>query len=351
MGGYAAAPEDAALSPQKQTRKDLLFSISLPITVITLSTALIRTNQYLMQDGHFPYPFVLVIAHCIFCSIFAGLLLLCQPHLFPALSDPDKKVDLSMSYYINAILPIALCFAISLVLSNMAYKYCTVAFLQMVKEGNIISIYVMAYFAGLEKFTITQVSILVVMLCATWSCVEGELNFSFIGLIVQGSASFCEAAKTIFQALVLTGKGQKLDPLSTVLVVMPMSGLLLVGVLLFNNLVVDVGFVLQPSLQEIWDWRFFLALNILNAFGLNVAIAVFLKYLSAVIYILIGNLKDIVVVCMSAWIIHEAISIKQVIGFSIQICCVFAWSSFKQYGSLMPRAFFETLKGGGSKDS
>ena len=34
----------------------------------------------------------------------------------------------------------------------------------------------------------------------------------------QGSASFCEAAKTIFQALVLSGKGQKLDPLSTVLV-------------------------------------------------------------------------------------------------------------------------------------
>ena len=29
----------------------------------------------------------------------------------------------------------ALCFAISLVLSNMAYKYSSVAFLQMIKEG------------------------------------------------------------------------------------------------------------------------------------------------------------------------------------------------------------------------
>lgn len=29
----------------------------------------------------------------------------------------------------------ALCFAISLVLSNMAYKYLSVAFLQMIKEG------------------------------------------------------------------------------------------------------------------------------------------------------------------------------------------------------------------------
>eukprot|EP00435_Cladocopium_sp_Y103_P024391 s34_g6.t1 len=106
------------------------------------------------------------------------MLLFFQPKMFPALTDPDRKVELSMSYYINAILPIALCFAISLVLSNMAYKYCTVAFLQMIKEGNIITIYIMAYFVGLDTFSYTQVGILVVMVAATWSCVEGELNFS-----------------------------------------------------------------------------------------------------------------------------------------------------------------------------
>ena len=37
--------------------------------------------------------------------------------------------------YITSILPIAFCFAVSLILSNLAYKYCTVAFLQMIKEG------------------------------------------------------------------------------------------------------------------------------------------------------------------------------------------------------------------------
>lgn len=305
--------------------------------VIVVSTALIRSNQYLMQKENFPYPFILVILHCIFCSLFALALLFIKPSLYPALTDPDKKVELSWHYYSNKILPIALCFAISLVLSNMAYKYCSVAFLQMIKEGNIITIYMMALVVGLETYSHTQVSILILMLAATWSCVEGELNFSFVGFLVQGTASFCEAAKTIFQALVLSGKGQKLDPMSTVLVVMPMSGLLLGLVLLFNNLVIELGFAQQPSFQELWAWKGFLSLNILNAFLLNILIAVFLKYLSPVSYILTGNIKDICVVCMSAFLIHEAISMTQVMGFSMQVLCVFAWTGYKQYGIQVPK--------------
>lgn len=339
----AFASEDGALRQSKQqTLKELVLTALLPAIVITFSTCLIRSNQYLMKADHFPYPFVLVIMHCICCSLMALVLRYFQPSLFPALTDPDKKVELSISYYINAILPIALCFSISLVLSNMAYKYCTVAFLQMIKEGNIITVYVMAYFGGLDTFSYTQVGILAVMLVATMSCVQGELNFSFIGFIVQGSASFCEAAKTIFQALVLSGKGQKLDPLSTVLVIMPMCGLLLGSVLLFNNLVVEVGFATQPSWEEICRYRHFLVLNILNAFALNVAIAVFLKHLSPVSYILTGNIKDIVVVCMGAWIIGERISFTQATGFTFQVLCVFAWTTYKQYGSLMPKAVYET---------
>lgn len=322
------ADEAKALS-----RSEIVLCCCLPIIVICTSTALIRSNQYLMQKDHFPYPFFLVILHCIFCSTFAALLLLMRPSLFPALTDPEKKVQLSMRYYVLSILPIALFFAFSLVLSNMAYKYCSVAFLQMIKEGNIICIYVMAVCAGIESYSHTKVAILVVMVAATWSCVEGELNFSFLGFMVQATGGLCEAAKTIFQSLVLSGKGQKLDPMSTVLVVMPMSGLCLTSVLLFNDLVMELGFASQPSYAELKAWKGYLALNICNAFVLNVLIAVFLKYLSPVSYILTGNIKDICVVCMSAFLIHEAISATQICGFTVQVLCVFAWTGYKQYAS------------------
>mmetsp|Transcript_49971 Transcript_49971/g.119256 ORF Transcript_49971/g.119256 Transcript_49971/m.119256 type:complete len:347 (-) Transcript_49971:104-1144(-) len=333
MTGHAESEEDPLLKKGQSpfTRKigDTVICCCLPPAMIAASATLIRTNQYLMQPDVFPYPFIMVIMHCIFCSLFGLLLLALKPALFPALTDPDRKVELSASFYTRAILPIAICFAVSLVLSNMAYKYCTLAFLQMLKESNIVNIYVMSLLAGIEKFSTGPAVILVTMLLATWSCVEGELNFSLAGFLTQGTASLCEAAKTIFQCLVLSGP-RRLDPLSTVLVVMPMCGFLLMTVVVFNNVVMPLSFVTQPHLSEIVAMRWYLALNISNAFVLNVLIAMFLSYLSPVAYILTGNVKDIVIVLMSSWLMHETVSHMQVFGFTVQICCVCAWSIAKQ---------------------
>lgn len=270
-----------------------------------------------MRPEVFPYPFVLIIMHCIFCSIFALVLFVCSPGLYPVLTDPDRKVSLTSNTYIREILPISTFFAVSLVLSNMAYKYSTVAFLQMIKESNIV-----------------QISILVVMVLATWGCVKGEMNFSLIGLLVQAGSSTCEAAKTICQSLVLSGP-RKLDPLSTVLVVMPVSGLFLGFVLLVNNLL-DSTFVKQPTFSEIYVCRRALFLNIGNAFALNWLIAIFLKYMSPVAYVLTGNVKDICIMLMSAFLMHEDISRIQCLGFVVQIACVFTWSALKQKESQKP---------------
>eukprot|EP00435_Cladocopium_sp_Y103_P057939 s252_g20.t1 len=298
------------------------------------SSTLIRSNQYLMQPEVFPYPFVLIIMHCIFCSVFALFLFVCSPGLYPALTDPDRKVSLTSNTYIREILPISTFFAISLVLSNMAYKYSTVAFLQMIKESNIVNIYFMSVLVGIEHFSLAQISILVVMVLATWGCVKGEMNFSLIGLLVQAGSSTCEAAKTICQSLVLSGP-RKLDPLSTVLVVMPVSGLFLGFVLLVNNLL-NATFVKQPEFSEIYACRHALVLNIGNAFALNWLIAIFLKYMSPVAYVLTGNVKDICIMLMSAFLMQEDISRAQCLGFMVQIACVFTWSALKQKDSQKP---------------
>lgn len=139
----------------------------------------------MMQEGHFPFPFILVLMHCLFSSVFALALRFFMPSLFPALTDPKWKIDINMGYYVRSILPIAWCFACSLVLSNIAYKYCSVAFLQMVKEGNIIVIYVLSVLFGIESFSRTQAAILALMVAATWGCVDGELNFNVLGFVVQ----------------------------------------------------------------------------------------------------------------------------------------------------------------------
>mmetsp|Transcript_46267 Transcript_46267/g.86394 ORF Transcript_46267/g.86394 Transcript_46267/m.86394 type:complete len:340 (-) Transcript_46267:137-1156(-) len=310
---------------------DWLLPCSLPPALILTSASLIRSNQHLMQPGVFPYPFLLVTIHCFCCSFLSGVLLLGKPSLFPARTDPDRQVGITLEYYAREILPIAACFAISLVSSNMAYKYCTVAFLQMMKESNIVTIYLMSVAVGIEHFSLAQSMILVSMVCATWTCVQGELHFSLFGFVLQASSSLAEAAKTILQSLALAhGSGAKLDPLSAVLIIMPLCGLLLLMVIIFHHSVCELSFVTLPNYQQIVDLRSALALNVANAFVLNVLIAMFLKILSPVTYILTGNVKDIAIVVMSAVLMHDSISSLQVCGFSMQITLVFMWSALKQ---------------------
>ena len=287
-----------------------------------------------MNPEVFPYPFVLIIMHCIFCSILSLMLFLFSPSLFPALTDPDQRVSLTMRMYVRQILPISTFFAISLVLSNMAYKYSTVAFLQMIKESTIVTIYFMSIMVGIESFSIAQVSILVVMVLATWGCITGEMNFSLIGLLVQGGSSTCEAAKTICQSLVLAGP-RRLDPLSTVLVVMPMSGVILAVVLLINNLL-NAHFVAQPAFAEVWAARYLLSVNIGNAFALNWLVALFLKYMSPVVYVLTGNVKDISIVLISAFVMRDVVTPTQSLGFIVQMCCIITWTFVKMETIHMP---------------
>eukprot|EP00438_Fugacium_kawagutii_P032602 Skav233147 [mRNA] locus=scaffold1669:146065:158744:+ [translate_table: standard] len=330
--------------PLAQRRpRELLWHqyLVLPVLVIACSASLIRVNQVLMAEDHFPHPFVLVLLQCFFSTIFALVMLWCCPSLFPALTDPDQKVELSLRFYSTTIFPIAFAYAISLVMGNLAYRYCTAAFLQMIKEGNILMIFAFSYAAGLESFTMTKLSILVVMLAATWSCVHGELNFNFVGFMVQIISGVGDATRTVLQSILLSGKGIKLDPMSVVLTVMSMVGLLLSLVMIIHIWVTPVIFVSVPSWQEVSQWRYWLALSVLNAFVLNGVVALFLKYLSPVTYIVTGNVKDIVVVCWSALMVHESISSLQVAGFTVQVCCVMAWTSVKQYGQLLPRELFQ----------
>lgn len=62
----------------------------------------------LSEEHHFPYPFVLVIGHCIFCSLFALVLLWCQPKMFPAsglktVGEDNRVVHLSAAYLLSLI--------------------------------------------------------------------------------------------------------------------------------------------------------------------------------------------------------------------------------------------------------
>lgn len=302
--------------------------LALGLFYIVSSSGLIAFNKYLMTEGNFPFAVPIVMMHMLFCSFFTGVLFLVRPSLFPSLTDPDRKVNIDKDLILYGALPIAVFFSITLVLSNVAYLHSSVAFLQMMKEANLVLVYVFSLVAVLERFSWRSVRILIFVIIGTTLTIHGELNFSMHGFLIQASSQVFECMKIVLQAMMLTGR-TKLDVLSYVLIVSPLCLALLsvaFGALCMlrpnENLAV-------PGWSDIEAWWPFLLANASVAFLLNVAVAMFMKASSAVAYILAGIFKDAMIVLTGFFLLHEHISHLQFVGFGMQLIGILVWSLVK----------------------
>mmetsp|Transcript_5800 Transcript_5800/g.10407 ORF Transcript_5800/g.10407 Transcript_5800/m.10407 type:complete len:361 (+) Transcript_5800:128-1210(+) len=299
------------------------------LALITCSAGLIAYNKYLIHPSRFPYPVLLVFLHMLSGSFLSALLLLLCPQLFPALADPDRKVELSAAFLLRRVLPVGLAFATSLILSNTAYQYASIAFLQMVKGSNVIIVFLLSLIVGVEKFHARMAFVLLCIMFTTTLTVHGEMNFSLTGLSVQLACNFAESSKIVMQGILLAGAGRKLDPLSFVATVSPMCCVCLGGILALQPHVHALSWIAMPSLETLWKCSHLLLGNVLCAFALNLVIANYLKYGSPLAFILTNLVKDMMIVIASTIIFGDNVSFQQAGAFTAQLSFIFLWSLMK----------------------
>eukprot|EP00929_Paragymnodinium_shiwhaense_P085418 TRINITY_DN45821_c0_g1_i1.p1 TRINITY_DN45821_c0_g1~~TRINITY_DN45821_c0_g1_i1.p1 ORF type:complete len:437 (-),score=97.52 TRINITY_DN45821_c0_g1_i1:72-1382(-) len=292
---------------------------ALGLLYIILSAVMIETNRWLMQPGRFPYPFMLTMNHMCCSFVLANLLRAVKPSFFPSLE--GLKVTPS---FLWRFVPIGLPFAASLVCSNWAYKYLSVSFLQIMKQSNIVTIYVLSVIAGLEALRRCNVILLAAILFGASLGVKGELHFVLIGFILQCISSLCEAGKVIMQSLLMSGQA-KLDPLTMVLFMAPAC---------FIANIVPLYVIEGREMHNILSafgamWPMLLG-NACLAFCLNVTVAQCIKQLSAVGYLLCGIVKDTAIIVTSTWLLGESLTLQQQVGFSLALTGVAMYSLYKQ---------------------
>mmetsp|Transcript_12928 Transcript_12928/g.40801 ORF Transcript_12928/g.40801 Transcript_12928/m.40801 type:complete len:217 (-) Transcript_12928:1054-1704(-) len=146
MYGLFKDPGDVVLHKRnyQQVRGILLSAASfgfLVVAYMAISTGLITFNKYLLHEGRFPYVIFIGMLH-MSCSLLCNLVLywMC-PSLFPSLTDPEQQVRVDRPLILQVLLPIAGCFGAQLVLSNMAFMHSSLAFLQMMKQSNVVLVY------------------------------------------------------------------------------------------------------------------------------------------------------------------------------------------------------------------
>jgi len=304
--------------------------------MVILSFALINFNKWLMHSHRFPFAVPLVLIHMCFCFCFAMLLRLVMPWLFPSLTSETERIAVDRDFVLKGLLPIGVVFAASLVLGNAAYMKLSLSFLQMLKETNLIWTYLLALVFAVEVFKWTSVKLIIVSLVAMALTIKGELNFVFAGLAMQGGAILCEAVRIVLQATLLSGK--KLDPLSYVLCISPICGVLL-GFLALILLHLPAEYAMEgmtmPSSAQLRLWAPWLIADSLLAFCLNVSIAALIKYSGPMTYLMCQLLKDVLAVLGGVLALQEAVTYMQFVGFTLQILVVFLWSMAKTF----PREF------------
>lgn len=296
-----------------------------------VSASLISFNKSLMHQGRFPYPTVLVLLHMMFSSSMTGLLFCLCPTLFPALGAKEWRSELGRGPSIRGALAVAVLFSASLVTSNAAYIYSSVTFLQMMKEGNIVLIYLFSLLARIEPTCWQNATIILCIVAATSLTIHGEVHFSPSGFVFQALALLFGSSKLVVQAVMLSPSGLKLDVLSYILLVNPLS-MALLGLLIWPAAYILPGTTFDiPSLAECATWAPILVLNCAVALVLNFIEAELIKTGSAVTLNFTGIVKDCAIVGMGTLMLKETVTPLQVAGFCTQISLVLLWSLKKTF--------------------
>mmetsp|Transcript_54433 Transcript_54433/g.95510 ORF Transcript_54433/g.95510 Transcript_54433/m.95510 type:complete len:369 (-) Transcript_54433:104-1210(-) len=331
----AVPPSERSALAERQSGSDLALAATRVITLgclyVCISAGMIAFNKYLMNEKRFPYAVPLVLLHSAFSSVIALIMLWVKPSLFPSLTDPLKKVPVDRDLMLRGAVPIAFLFSVQLVLSNTAYLHSSTAFLQMMKEANLVLVYAFSLVVALETFSWTKGKVLFAIMVATFFTIHGELHFSMLGFIIQGTGQLFESLKIVFQGYVLSNSGRKLDALSYVLLVMPLCFLFLGGMFFFLVVVHPLEMLKTPHWNDIVTWWPVLLANCCVAFLLNITIALFIKYSSPIGFILAGILKDVCIVVAGATMLGELVSRQQAFGFVLQLGFISVWSLMKLF--------------------
>jgi len=306
-------------------------ALAIGMLYIVTSAGLITFNKFLMQKDRFPHAVHLTMAHMAVTWVLSLSLYLVAPRLYPSMAKASSEWTSLVKY----IAPLALLFALSLYASNQAYAYSSVAFLQFCKEGNIAIVFAMSCCLGLQKFSWSKTAVLSIVVIGCSLCANGEINFVLAGFLLQIFSQVCECSKNLIGEIVMTGAGMKLDVLTFVFFQAPCSlcPLLLAG-----------AYVWEPAVGRdfMQMWPYLLASSSV-AFFLNILIALTIKRLSALAFVIIGLIKDGVVVASSAIIFHDPLSQQQKIGFVIIMAGIAMWSRLKMREAAAARKESEPL--------
>ncbi|KAK0635424.1 triose-phosphate transporter family-domain-containing protein [Bombardia bombarda] len=273
---------------------------------IFFSNLTILFNKWLIDTRGFTV--ILTCWHLIFATAATQLLARTT-----ALVDGRHKVKMTGRLYLRAIVPIGLLYSASLVCSNMVYLYLSVAFIQMLKAAAPVAVLFVAWAWGVEHPSLQKLLNILFIVAGVALASFGEIAFSWPGFFFQLGGIVFEAMRLVMIQVLLSGDGQKMDPLVSLYYYAPVCAAMNV----FVAIVSEAGRFDSADLAKAGYGL--LLLNAMVAFMLNVSSVFLIGKTSSLVMTLTGILKNILLVIASIMIWHTSITAMQFFGYTIAL--------------------------------
>ncbi|EPS69259.1 hypothetical protein M569_05508 [Genlisea aurea] len=272
---------------------------------IFLSFTVIVYNKYILDKKLYdwPFPISLTMIHMAFCSSLAFALV----RVFKIV----EPVALTRSVYLTSVLPIGALYSFSLWLSNSAYIYLSVSFIQMLKALMPVAVYSIGIFLKKDSYKPNTMANMVAIFVGVAIAAYGEARFDPWGIFLQLGAVAFEATRLVMIQILLTSKGINLNPITSLYYVAPSC----LAFLAIPWMFVEFP-VLKQSSRFHFDFVTFGA-NSVCAFALNLAVFLLVGKTSALTMNVAGVVKDWLLIAFSWSVIKDTVTPLNLFGYGL----------------------------------
>ncbi|KAF9010003.1 triose-phosphate transporter family-domain-containing protein [Cyathus striatus] len=297
-------PLPSPATQSSKTKPKLSATTIIPVW-IALSSAVIIYNNYLYNTLHFQYPVFLVTWHLSFAAVGTRIL-----QRTTRLLDGTKDVHMTKEMFFRSILPIGVLFSGSLILSNTAYLYLSVSYIQMLKAFTPVAILLISWVFRLQDPNKKLLIIVLMISSGVALASHGELRFNLVGFLTQAAAVGFEASRLVMIQVLL--HNMKMDPLVSLHYYAPVCA----GI---NLLFIPFTEGMAPIYELPRLGAAILLSNAAVAFFLNVAAVFLVGVGSGLVLTLAGVFKDILLITGSVLLFGSTVTPLQVFGYSIAL--------------------------------
>lgn len=294
-----------APSSNMELYRKIFFSYLYVMVWIFLSFSVIIYNKYILDRNlyNWPFPITLTMIHMAFCSVLAFLIIRVFKWVEP--------VNMTRELYMGSVVPIGALYSLSLWLSNSAYIYLSVSFIQMLKALMPVAVYSIGVSLKRENFKSQTMANMIGISVGVGIAAYGEAKFNGWGVMLQLGAVAFEATRLVLIQILLTSKGISLNPITSLYYIAPCC---------FVCLTVPWIIVEYPRLMAMSSFNFdylVFGTNSACAFLLNLAVFLLVGKTSALTMNVAGVVKDWLLIAFSWSVIADRVTTINLVGYGI----------------------------------